>query len=79
MFRKYTYPLDAIKNKLSLFRTIDYRLNIGLALSLICIIYLNFIFNKTQELFYGGAKLGEILTNLSLAFIASYIFYFVTA
>jgi len=66
-----------MKNKVLLFRTIDRRLNIGLVISSLCIILVEVVFDKTEELFSGGAKLGEIVSNLSLAFIASYIFYVV--
>lgn len=66
-----------MRNKVTLFRSIDRRLNIGLFISLSCVILVEFIFNTTKELFIGGAKLGGILSNLSLAFIASYIFYVV--
>lgn len=66
-----------MKNKVSLFRSIDKRLNIGLLVSFSCITIVEFIYDKTPELFIGGAKLGEIISNLSLAFIASYMFYVV--
>ncbi|MCU7937594.1 MAG: hypothetical protein KZQ99_22520 [Candidatus Thiodiazotropha sp. (ex Dulcina madagascariensis)] len=66
-----------MRNKVPLFRTIDKRLNIGLLISLACVISVEFVFDKTAELFSGGAKLGEMLSNLSLAFMASYIFYVV--
>ena len=66
-----------MRNKVPLFSTIDKRLNIGLLISLACVISVEFTFDKTAELFSGGAKLGEILSNLSLAFMASYIFYVV--
>ena len=49
-----------------------------IAVASICVIVCNdFIFNNTIELFSGGAKLGTILENLSLAYISSYIFYIV--
>ena len=66
-----------MKNKVSFFRTIDKRLNIGLFVSFTCVVLVKFVFDRTQELFIGGAKLGSILSNLSLAFVASYIFYVV--
>ena len=66
-----------MRNKVPLFRTVDKRLNIGLLISLGCVISVEFIFDKTPEIFSGGARLGEIVSNLSLAFMASYIFYIV--
>jgi hypothetical protein len=66
-----------MRNYIPIFGTIDKRLDLGLFLSISCVILVEFIFDKTAELFPGGAKLGDILSNLSLAFVASYIFYVV--
>ncbi|MCK5335511.1 MAG: hypothetical protein KAQ67_05080 [Gammaproteobacteria bacterium] len=66
-----------MKNTVPLFRSIDKRLNRGLFVSFLCVTLVEFIFDRTHEIFPGGAKLGDILSNLSLAFIASYIFYVV--
>jgi hypothetical protein len=48
---------------------------IGLIISIIIVISKFFIFDNTLELFENGYEWGEILSNLSLAYISSYIFY----
>ncbi|WP_179354765.1 hypothetical protein [Winogradskyella vidalii] len=48
---------------------------LGLYISILIVFLVNFIFAETNELFIYGAEIGEIFSNLSLAYIASYIFY----
>jgi hypothetical protein len=48
---------------------------IGLFFSIIIVFSVNFIFAETNEIFKYGSEIGEIFSNLSLAYIASYIFY----
>lgn len=48
-----------------------------LILSIIIVLITNIIFNDTEELFPKGSELGNVLSNLSLAYISSYIFYLV--
>jgi hypothetical protein len=54
-------------------------LSIGIVLASVLIFVFEFVFYDTVEIFRGGAKLAEILVNLSLAYIASIIVYFVTS
>jgi hypothetical protein len=48
---------------------------LGLYSSVIIIVIVNFIFAETNELCKYGAEIGEVFSNLSLAYVASYIFY----
>ena len=50
--------------------------SLGFAIGTICIV--EFVFDDVPELFSGGAKLGSIVVNVSLSYIAAYIFYIVT-
>lgn len=50
-------------------------IKIGLYASLLTILLVNFVFNETNEIFKYGAEIGNVLSNLSLAYVASYIFY----
>jgi len=51
------------------------KIKIGLYASLLTILLVNFVFNETNEIFKYGAEIGNALSNLSLAYVASYIFY----
>lgn len=42
------------------------------------IYFVEFVFDDVPELFNGGSKLGSILVNVCLSYIAAYIFYLVT-
>jgi len=48
-----------------------------LILSSITIILNDFVFNETAEIISIGNELGSVLSNLSLAYISSYIFYLI--
>jgi hypothetical protein len=48
---------------------------IGLYISIIIVVIVNFVFAETNELFKYGAEIGAVFSNLSLAYISSYIFY----
>tara|TARA_R110002033_G_C3807413_1_gene231810 strand:- start:81 stop:779 length:699 start_codon:yes stop_codon:yes gene_type:complete len=48
---------------------------IGLYLSILIVLLVNFIFAEINEIFEYGNEIGEIFSNLSLAYIASFIFY----
>jgi hypothetical protein len=52
---------------------------LGLIVALALIATFDFAYSDTVELFKGGAKIAEILVNLSLAYIASIIVYYVTS
>lgn len=52
-------------------------LNILLVISIIVILINNFFFNETPEFISIGHELGQVFSNLSLAYLASYIFYLV--
>jgi hypothetical protein len=47
-------------------------------MSIAPIILIDFVFSDTPEIFNGGYKLGVIIENLSLSYIAGFIFYFLT-
>lgn len=49
----------------------------SLVLSITTILSVEFIFNDIPEIFNGGAKIGKILVNISLSYIAAYLFYIV--
>jgi len=49
-----------------------------LAISIILIILIDFVFNDGYEIFKRSRKLGIIIENLSLSIIAGFIFYFLT-
>src|SRR5690554_715759 len=51
------------------------KIKIGLYASLLTILLVNFVFNETNEIFKYDAEIGNVLSNLSLAYVASYIFY----
>lgn len=57
--------------------TMDISLNVLLFLSIISVITIELYLNNINEIFRGGHILGEVVVNLSLAFIASYIFYLI--
>lgn len=48
-----------------------------LIISIIVILINNFLFNDTPEFISIGYELGQVFSNLSLAYLASYIFYLV--
>ena len=48
-----------------------------LVISIVVVLLNDIIFNETPELFSFGDELGAALSNLSLAYISSYIFYYV--
>ncbi len=52
-------------------------LNFLLILSGVIVLLNDIVFNKTPELVSFGDELGAVLSNLSLAYISSYIFYYV--
>lgn len=52
-------------------------LNILLGVSILIVLLNDIVFARSQEIFAFGDELGQILSNLSLAYIASFIFYFV--
>lgn len=52
-------------------------LNLGLVVSIIIVLINDIICNETLEIVSFGDELGNVLSNLSLAYIASYIFYLV--
>ncbi|MDX2190985.1 MAG: hypothetical protein SFY32_14085 [Bacteroidota bacterium] len=52
-------------------------LNILLFISIVTVLINDIIFNETTEIVLFGDELGAVLSNLSLAYIASYIFYYV--
>jgi hypothetical protein len=49
--------------------------NIGLFLSILAVLLNDFVLRDIPELFIYGHDIGSILSNLSLAYVASYIFY----
>ena len=55
-------------------KTIHYLIT-GAFIAIAVIISVNFLFDETPEFFKGGYYCGQILSNLSLAYIASIIFY----
>lgn len=52
-------------------------LNTILVISILIVISNNILFNNTPQIIPKGDEIGEILANLSLAYISSYIFYIV--
>jgi hypothetical protein len=48
-----------------------------LAISILIVLLNDILLADTQEIFSFGDELGQILSNLSLAYISSYIFYYV--
>jgi len=53
------------------------KLNFFLVVSVIIIVLNNIVLNDIPEIFNRGYEIGQVLSNLSLSFIASYIFYLV--
>lgn len=51
---------------------------VSLGFAIVTIYFVEFIFDGVPELFSGGAKLGTIVVNVCLSYIAAYIFYLVT-
>ncbi len=57
------------------------RLDMGRILDLLllasaaAIVLTQFVLNRWQEWFSGGAKIGDIIYNISLGYIASYVLY----
>lgn len=51
---------------------------VSLGFAIGSIYFVEFVFDDVPELFNGGAKLGSILVNVCLSYIAAYIFYLVT-
>lgn len=52
-------------------------LHLGVFVSIILIVLIKFIFDDKEEIFKGGAEVGNIIYQLSLAYLASFIFYFI--
>lgn len=46
-----------------------------LIISITIVLFNNILFNDVPEIIYKGDEIGDILSNLSLAYISSYIFY----
>jgi hypothetical protein len=59
-------------------KTVRKDLSILLLISVIIIGLIEFVFDDIPEIFKGGHKLGIIFENLSLSYIAGFIFYFLT-
>lgn len=51
---------------------------VSLGFAIGTIFFVEFVFDDLPELFSGGAKLGSIVVNVCLSYIAAYIFYVVT-
>lgn len=51
---------------------------VSLGLAIATIYLVEFVLDDVPEVFSGGAKLGSILVNVCLSYIAAYIFYLVT-
>ena len=51
---------------------------ISLGFAIGTIYFVEFVFDDVPEFFSGGAKLGSIVANVCLSYIAAYIFYVVT-
>jgi hypothetical protein len=49
-----------------------------LIVSVVTILSVEFVFHEIPELFKGGAKLGILFVNISLSYVAAYIFYVLT-
>lgn len=52
-------------------------LKFGLVLSSLIVLFNDFFFSDIPEIISFGDELGSVLSNLSLAFISSYIFYLI--
>lgn len=52
-------------------------LNLLLLASIVTILLIDFLFNEMTEIVSFGYELGMVLSNLSLAYISSFIFYYV--
>lgn len=50
----------------------------SLSASIITMLLVEFVFDDMPELFDGGHRLGNIMVNVSLSYIAAYLFYLVT-
>lgn len=51
---------------------------VSLAFAICTIYFVEFVLDDVPEIFSGGAKLGSIVVNVCLSYIAAYIFYLVT-
>ncbi|ETT53909.1 hypothetical protein BSK66_12540 [Paenibacillus odorifer] len=60
-----------------LFKGFNLYISIGCLFSIIIIIITQFVLNEIPEYFNGGARLGNILFNISMSYIVSFIFYIV--
>jgi len=58
-------------------KSVNLALNILLLISILTVITIKFYLSNIPERFDGAAELGDIIVNLSIAFIASYVFYFI--
>jgi hypothetical protein len=58
-----------------LFRGYNLFITIGNIAAILIIVFTQFIWAKTTEFFPGAANLGNILFNISMSYIVSYIFY----
>ncbi|WP_238653915.1 hypothetical protein [Paenibacillus piscarius] len=54
-------------------------ISLGCILALIIIVITQFVLNDVPEYFRGGANLGNVLFNISMSYLVSYIFYVIVA
>ncbi len=69
--------LKITKRFVAVLLAVDKKLNYLLLLALVAVILIDVVFVSVPELFPGGARIVVVIHAISLAFIASYIFYFV--
>lgn len=50
----------------------------SLLAAIVAIFLVEFVFHDVPELFSGGARLGNLVVNVSLSYVAAYFFYIVT-
>ena len=51
---------------------------VSLLASIVSIVMVEFVFYDVPEIFSGGARLGDLVVNVSLSYVAAYFFYIVT-
>lgn len=66
----------SLKRWFKYFTSVRIEINILLAVCLLNVVIIEFIFSNIPELFTGGTKITEIFERLCLSYISSYIFFF---
>lgn len=65
-----------LKRWFKYFTSVRIEINIILAVCLLSVVIIEFVFSNIPELFTGGTNITKIFERLCLSYISSYVFFF---